>query len=118
MAALHVLEGDGIRYRVVAHTATPAGNNTAGNSWKNCLLSAGLNTTTLAEGVGVGQITAAEKAQVVAGDVIEMVFTIDVPTVGTNGNKLVAVQNAVAKMQADYLAQLQERFRYFGYTNG
>lgn len=118
MAALHVLEGDGIRYRVVAHTNTPNGNNSANNSWKNCILSAGLNTTVLSEGTGVGQITTAEKNQVVAGDVLEMVFTVDIPTVGTTNNKLAAVQNAVAKMQADYLAQLQERFRFYGYTNG
>lgn len=118
MAALHVLEGDGIRFRVVVHTAVPVGNNTAGNSWKNCLISAGMNTTVLTEGVGVGQITTAERNQIIAGDVIEMVFTVDVPTVGTNGNKLAIVQAAVAKMQADYLAQLTNRFQFFGYTNG
>jgi hypothetical protein len=118
MAALHVLEGDGIRFKVVAHTAVPAGNNTAGNSWKSCLIAAGMNTTILPEGTGVGQITTAEKNQIIAGDVIEMVFTVEVPTVGTNPNKLAAVQNAVAKMQTDYFAALSDKFRFYGYTNG
>lgn len=118
MAALHVLEGDGIRYRVVAHTTTPVGNNAAGISYKDCILSAGLNTTVMPEGTGAGQITTAEKNQIVAGDVIEMVFTVEVPETGTAPNKLAAVQNAVATKQADYLSSLNLRFRYFGYTNG
>lgn len=118
MAALHVLEGDGIRFRVVAHAAVPAGNNTAGNSWKSCLIASGMNTTILPEGAGVGQITTAEKNQIIAGDVIEMVFSVDIPTVGTNGNKLAIVQAAVAKMRADYLAALASKFSFYGYTNG
>ncbi len=118
MAALHVLEGDGIRYRVVAHVATPAGNNSANVSWKNCILASGMNTTILTEGSGAGQITTAEKNQIIAGDVIEMVFTVEVPETGTNPNKQAAVQTAVAKMQTDYLASLALRFRYYGYTNG
>ncbi len=118
MAALHVLDGDGIRFRVVAHATVPPGDNTAGKSWKSCLIAAGMNTTILAEGSGVGQITTAERNQIIAGDVIEMVFTVEIPTVGTNGNKLAIVQAAIAKMQADYLAQLGNKFQFYGYTNG
>lgn len=118
MAALHILEGDGQNYRVVVHHATPTGNNANGTSLKNCVLAAGLNTTVMSEGAGLGQITPAEKSQIVAGDILEMVFTIQIPTTGTGANKLAYVQAAVASKRTDYLAQLAERLNYFGYTNG
>lgn len=72
----------------------------------------------LTEGNGIGQITTAERNQIITGDLVEMVFTVAIPAVGTGPNKLAYVQAAVASQRADYMAQLAQRLNYYGYTNG
>jgi len=116
MAKIHAFDfQEGGVCRVVLHTAMASGNNAVGNSWKNVWLAAGRNTTGMVEGTGIGQISTAEKASVVAGDVIEI--SAQIPN-------NVVVQGAVAvnafadqiitAMKAKYAAE----FNYYGWTNG
>lgn len=113
MAAIHVLEGDGQRYRVVAHITTPAGSNKVGNTWAACIAAAGLTTSVLPTGTGLGQITSAEVAELAAGTKFEVVVTVDVPGAGLTQAKIAAlVQTAVN----DELQRLKNRFDYYGYT--
>lgn len=111
MAKLHVLACDdkGV-YRGVVHYATPAGSNSVGVSWKAAALAAGLaGTTSLVEGTGPGQITTAEKAQVVAGDVIEIPISLVSETVGGAG----AEADAAISNHQRHLAKV---LKYFGFT--
>ena len=117
MAQIHVLDGDGQNYRVVAHATTPAGNNAVGNAWSAVLVAAGRNTTIMPTGNGLGQISAAEAASVAAGTTIEWVFTVPIPISGSNANKAAALNASVATLIADGLAQLAAKYNYFGYTN-
>ena len=65
MADMHVLTGNGSKWRVVMHFAVPGGNNAAGVSWADALVNSGLGgMTEMAEGTGPGQIAAAEKSQI------------------------------------------------------
>lgn len=117
MTKLHILDAlGGHRYRAVAHYAAPAGNNAAGVSWKNAIVGAKLNVSSLAEGSGAGQINTAELADVVTGDVVEAAFVMqDDPALG--GAARIALAAALAdKAIAEHQAHLARQLRYFGFT--
>lgn len=78
MSKIHILESDnGWSYNVAIHFATPAGNNSAGYSWKACGLESELTGTTSMEiGSGPGNITQTEHDSIIAGDTIEIIETI------------------------------------------
>jgi hypothetical protein len=116
MAKIHSFSSDTSgNCRVVIHAAIPSGNNAVGQSWKACWIAAGRNVTVLPEGTGLGQITPAEKASVLAGDLIEFASEIPLITVlqgigptHTFANSLIAAT----------LATLQTELNYFGWTYG
>lgn len=116
MSSVHVLDGDGHSYRVVAHFAMPAGNNSAGVAWKAAALAAGLTgTTVLPTGNGPGQIDSAELAQVQAGDVAEIVVSVLPESGGTNNaTRQATVSAQIAVAVADAQADWQRRLRYYG----
>ena len=101
--------------RVVIHTAMPSGNNLVGQTWKACWLAAGRNVTALAEGTGPGQIAPAEKASVLAGDVIELPGTIPLNVVLQGA---VAVNTFADRLIATKLGVLANEFNFYGWTNG
>lgn len=112
---VHVLEAaGGGRYRVALHAPMPAGNNAIGVSWKNAYIAAGLNVTILPEGTGTGQITAAERVQILAGDVIEIVAEIEEPPPGAPG--AATVTEMADKVISERLILLQTRLKFYGYT--
>ena len=114
---IHVLEKNDSGYRVVVHKSTAAGNNSAGISWKNVLLGAGLNTTRMPEGTSAGQISTLEKSQILAGDVVEMEFTVLAESGGTSAVQLQAALTLLVDQQVSmYFAAFQRRYKYFGYT--
>lgn len=117
MAKIHVLTSDTSgNFNVVLHTAVLAGNNSAGKSWKNCMLVAGrAGTTIMSEGTGPGQITTAEKAQVVAGDVWEIPATITVD-VNLSGQALLNLANELCDaIIDDYKSRMQRELKYYGF---
>lgn len=83
MSKFHVLETNAGEASVVLHSVMPAGNNSVGVSWKDANLNSGSQgTTVLSEGTGAGQITTAEKANIEAGDVLEVTGLIPVESGG------------------------------------
>jgi hypothetical protein len=111
MSVLHVLDQTNGIYRCVVHRPTPAGNNSAGVSWRDVIKAAGLNATTLAEGTLPGQITTAEKDQVIAGDVFEVALSIALRAGGSENAQIDAAALA-AHQQA--VAALAEKYAWFG----
>ena len=115
MSALHILDQDNGQFRCVAHQPVPAGSNTAGVAWKNIILGAGLNVTSMIEGVFPGQISSAEKAQIVAGDVVEAAFMVPLHAGGTTNAQIDAV--ALAEF-VNWRNAMQLKYAYFGKVRG
>jgi hypothetical protein len=112
MSAIHILDanGDG-QFRVVIHTPVPTGNNSAGLAWKAVLLASGRSgSTVLTEGIGPGQISTAEKATIVAGDVMEIVESI--PLEGGGATQASIVASATSALNAWKVRQQAELRRY------
>lgn len=116
MAKIHSFEfGEGGVCRVVLHTAMPSGNNAVGNSWKACWIAAGRNATAMVEGTGMGQISTAEKASVLAGDVIEIQGQVPTYIIVQGAVAVNAfVDSVIASMKAKFAAE----YNYFGWTDG
>ena len=112
MANIHVLESPAPgRFRVVYHVAVPATNNPAGVAWRTAVVNSRDATrpvTVLPDGDGTkGTISAAEKAQIVSGEVYEVVHDEKGQT-GAGINALHAARSA------EVLAALQARLAQFG----
>jgi hypothetical protein len=117
MAQVHVLDYTDGRYRCVIHTETPAGNNSAGFPWSTLLLVKGYSgRTILSEGTGPGQITPEEKAEIVAGTILEFEVNI-VGSATMTGADLQAllVAEAPAIINAQKARWAQE-LRFYGGT--
>lgn len=121
MANYHVLtgSGDGNSFTVVFHVAVPGvGNNRAGVQWRTALVNSKLGgTTVLVDGDGSGgTVSAAEKAQIQAGAVFEVV-----EQVATNpGETALQLRDKIdarfTALVTEIQATLQGRLTYFGYT--
>jgi hypothetical protein len=121
MSKVHVLTASGREYRLVLHTAMPGGNNSAGKTWKDAYFQDRKNRETnvvdsvLSTGIGAGNISAVELAQVNSADVIEIQATLLLESGGTSAAQVDVI---VDKVISDELAKLQQVYKYFGYTQG
>lgn len=115
MSALHVLERTERGYRCAIHKPVPAGGNAAGVSWATVLVNSGLAKTVLIEGDGPGQITAAEKAQIESGAVVEAV--LDIP-LGSGGMTLAQVAAIVQDEWSAWASRFQSRYARWGQEIG
>lgn len=123
MANMHILTRQGANFTVVYHIAVPNGNNPAGTNWRTALVSSGRGGTTIlpaGDGSG-GTISAAEKALIESGAVLEQVVQID-PTQGGSNTTLAQIN---ACLDADYatnsqslLIELQGMLAQYGRTRG
>jgi hypothetical protein len=124
-ADVHVLTADkNGNYRVVKHEAIPGGNNLAGVTWKSAYIewkktrnedgTISSVDSMLTEGTGTGQITAAERAQVRSGDVMEIVFPIPARQAVSSAR----VTEEVSAKVTEYLANLAVTLKWYGYTQG
>lgn len=114
----HVLAGsdDGNSFSVVFHVPIPAVNNRVGISYRTALVNSGLGgKTVMVEGNAAGQITTAEKNQIVAGELYEHSESFN-----TNPGETATVlrdridaryQQLVSVVQG----QVQSRLSYFGF---
>lgn len=111
MANLHVLEQIGpARFRVVLHVAIPAGNNPAGVPWRTAVAAHvdALKPSVLPDGDGTaGTISAAEKAQIISGAVLEVVRE-------EKGQTTASAASIYALRSAAILAELQVRYDQYG----
>ena len=114
MASAHVLERQGTAWHVVVHTPVPSGNNSAGVPWKTAFLNSGRSgTTALPDGTGPGQVTAAEKAAILAGDTLEFHLNVEVDT-GTS--PAATLNELIPRYMADIIVQWRRDLQYFGVT--
>lgn len=143
MSKIHILQRikEG-KYRAALHFDTPGGNNSAGHSWKSVALAAGvIGKTTLRQSgtittmvdsgqvdenddpimipqvdevVGAGQISDAERASIVAGDVAEIVVDLKIGARMVNDARLAVADKAIAEWQVGIVPKL----KWYGYTQG
>jgi hypothetical protein len=113
MSKIHILESNNaFGYKVAIHFPTPIGNNSVGNSWKSCALSAGnIGSTVLSVGTEPGNITPAEYDSIIAGDTVECIETI---CPGLNPANA-AVEHLVDMYIVDWKAYMSRVLKYYGH---
>jgi hypothetical protein len=114
MSKIHILESDNnYGYKVAIHFATPAGNNSVGESWKDCGLADGsIGSTVLTVGTAPGNITQTEYDSIIAGNTIEIIRTITPGTSPTNA----AVEVLADIRISEYRASTASTLKYYGHT--
>lgn len=101
--------------RVILHTPMPVGTNSVGQTWQTCWLAAGRNTTSMTVGTGLGKISSAEDANILAGSVIEISGSVLIEVVVAGAT---AVNTFVDNLINEELARLARELAYYGWTNG
>lgn len=119
MAKVHVLSmTDNGHFDALVHFKTSDwsldGNNAAGISWKAAALAAGV--------IGNEAHAAAdeaEKAPILAGDIVEIQTTIRVNPEGLSSPQVTAAVNAEADAaKASWIVEQAARLKYYGYKQG
>jgi hypothetical protein len=118
MANMHVLAMDGSTARVLLHVAAPVGNNAAGIPWATAIVRSGMGgTTALPDGDGTGgTISAAEKAQILIGAVVEVEGAIIPDSASTNSERQQYIDRVIAQATTEVQERVRLRFRYYGMT--
>jgi len=118
MADIHVLDGGEQTWNVVMHFVVPNQNNAVGVNYHTALVNSGLGGgTAMAEGNGPGQITAAEKTLIQAGELYEHRFVFRVEGNGADAAAVRAsLRQSYAREASLVLAGLQNRLKYYGHT--
>ena len=117
MAQVHVLDYSDGRFRIIIHTATPAGNNSAGFPWATLLLQQGYSgRTVMTLGTGPGQITPEEKAEIVAGTLLEFELRLEADAAITGAQLQTLLQAQAPTLIAAQMAQAQQMLRFWGAT--
>lgn len=113
MSKIHILEADtNGNYNVVLHTAVPIGDNSAGKSWKQCLIESGKNgKTSLTVGTNPGNITQKEADTIATGDVIEIKTTFLVESGGKTNDSLDEMSD---QLITDYKNRIKIELKYYG----
>jgi hypothetical protein len=110
---------DGNNYQVIYHIPIPSASNKVGMSYQNALIASGIGgTTILKDGDGTGgTISAAEKADIQAGKIYEVVQQQTAnpgQTVGDLAAILNANYTALANITGPFLSGLANQLSYFG----
>jgi hypothetical protein len=114
---MHILDSAGTNlYRVVVHTNTPVGNNSAGVAWTAALAASGLNVSQLTVGNGAGQITQNEMNQITNGTVFETTFVWGDDPSWTNQQRLDDLNVRAGQAVAEAAAVMQARLKFYGHT--
>lgn len=108
---VHILESPKTaQYNAVTHFPTPAGDNSAGMAWKDILLAVAPNLEPRAG-------DEAEKAAIIAGDVIEVAFVIELePSEVQPGALRASVDDLADKARAGWQPEMQRRYAYYSYA--
>jgi hypothetical protein len=115
MANMHILDATGTMYRVAFHIPIPGGSNSAGVPWQTALVNSGLGgQTILPDGDGnAGTISAAEKASIQNGSLIEVIDELDL--YGLTGPQINALLDAhYTARQSEAQAEFSNRLRQYG----
>lgn len=113
MSKIHILEADNFSYKVAMHYAMPVGNNSVGISWKDAAMASGrAGTTSLIVGTSASNITQVEYDNLITGDIIEIIETVDV---GTNPSDE-SVELLCDVLIAEWQAKMSQTLKYYGHT--
>lgn len=119
MADIHVLTGDGNQsWTIVLHLPVPDADNAVSINWRDALVGSGLGgTTQLSDGDGMaGTISAAEKATIESGAVVEHSATLEVAGGGaTTESRRATLRALYASKLVTVLSDLQRRLQYYGH---
>lgn len=117
MADMHVLTGNGLhRWTLIMHFPVPDQNNDVAVNYRTALINSGLNTTSMTEGTGPGQITSAENAQIITGEIYEhSIQFLAESGASTLAELLAAAREAYARERTRVTARLQKMLRYYGF---
>ena len=117
MADMHVLAGNGLHiWTLIMHFPVPDVDNEVGINYRTALVNSGLGGTTMTEGVGPGQISVAEKAQIDAGEIYEhSIQFLAESGADTLPELLAAAQEAYAREHARVTARFAKQLRYYGF---
>lgn len=119
MPNIHILTGGAQNiYTAVVHTATPAGNNLAGVSWKDALKASGLNVSIMPIGVGAGQMSVQESNQLQSGDIFESVILWQNDPNWNPAQRNADLDTRAAQASAAKLIELQSQLSLYGMTRG
>jgi hypothetical protein len=119
MANWHARQGDevGNQWEIIYHIPIPNVNNSAGPTpvnFRTALVQAGLNTTVMAEGTAKGQITTAEKNQIIAGAIYEYVERLDSDPNDTGVQLRAKADARYTALVSIIQARLGNMFKYWG----
>lgn len=118
MADIHVLKGSTQgEYKLIFHFPVANTNNTAGVSFRTALVNSGLAVTQMKDGDGTGgTISAAEKANILAGIIYEHAVDFPVDSGGASGAQVLATVRAkYASENTQVTADIGKILKYFGY---
>lgn len=112
--------GDGNAYQVAFYIPIPSSNNAVGNNYQTCLINSGIGGRTVCTtGNGVGQISAADAASIVAGSLyefIELYYINPAKTLGQAQSELNARFAVLSNVSGPVLSSLQNKLRFYGAT--
>ena len=104
---------------MVMHIAVPDADNSVSVNWRTALVNSGLGgITSLPDGDGNnGTISAAEKALIAAGEVLEHVMSARLESGGTSlAQQRTALRAWYAKAKTTVVSDLQTKLRYYGHN--
>ena len=115
MAKVHVLSSENPnRHSAVVHFLPPTGNNAMAVTWKSVLLAAGEIGK-----VAQASTDATEAASILAGDIVEVPFTIMLnPTIVTGAARTAGIDQEAEMARVKWVNSMQIRYNYRGYTQG
>jgi hypothetical protein len=114
---IHVMEAVGLNtYRIVVHSPTPGGNNSAGIAWSTAIQNSGRNQTSMTVGNGAGQISSSESNQVASGSVVEAQFNFTDDPNWSTAERNAALNTQATQLVAELQAELSKALKFFGAT--
>ena len=119
MADIHILTGNGRdTWTYAFHFLVADAVNAVGVNYRTALVNSGLGgTSMMMEGSGSGQITTAELAQIVAGELFEYSRGWLAESGATdNAELLTNVRAEYVRLESIVLNSLQKRLRYYGWS--
>ncbi|KKL47843.1 hypothetical protein LCGC14_2331490 [marine sediment metagenome] len=119
MSDIHVITGNGLdNWTLLFHYAVPDINNEVSVNYRTALINGGLGgTSTMAEGVGAGEISTAELALIATGALYEHSISFLAESGATNNAEIIAeVQALYTASEAQVIDRLKRQLKYYGYT--
>ena len=98
-----------------AYSSVPAGNNVAGTSWSQVTVEyvTEQNGSTTSQAPALP--SAVSQADLDSGSLFEWPFTVEVDANASNQDKQTALENDLAALETETLADLQSRLRFWGH---